>query len=440
MNARSINTPFLFVLLTSLYFSQGFPSGLLAHAMPAIMREYGASLSAIGMLKLLALPWLFKFLWAPLLDRYYYRPIGPHRSWILTMQAGAIATLAAMSFLSPAWLFEDGLILLFVLLCLLNVFSSTQDVATDGLAVSLLSKKLRGFGNSIQVVGYKIGLMLGGSGLLVLMNSWGWDITIQLVAATLIIMLVPTLLFKENQILGFRKLSSTSDHVSIKQSDSIKPGAEASPSKAKELLFWEYFKVEKIGFWLLVILTYKLADGMSSTLVKPLLVDQGMSLADVGQITFISSLVSLVGALVVGVLYRFITPIYLLLFFAVLQMATISAYGLIPGLDKHSEEYLVWIYWIVTQDQLVDTMSTVVLFAIMMGHCRKQHEGGDYTLQACLQVFSAGLAGALGGFVADALGNYSLSFMVAAGLGVFTLLAIFLYIKKAQNFAQLSQD
>lgn len=413
-----IDSKFLFVLLTSLYFSQGFPSGLLAHAMPAIMREYGASHSAIGMLKLLALPWLFKFLWAPMLDRYYYRPLGPHCSWILVMQTGAIATLIVMSLLSPGWLFEDGLVLLFILLCLLNVFSSTQDVATDGLAVSLLSKKLRGLGNSIQVVGYKAGLMLGGSGLLVLMNVWGWNITIQLVAATLVVMLIPTLLFKEHHVLNHTTGAANT---------------EVTQPGVKGVLFWEYFKIQKIGFWLLVILTYKLADGMSSTLVKSLLIDQGMTLADVGQITFVSSLASLIGAIFVGILYRFITPIYLLLVFAVLQMATISAYSLIPGLDSTSEHYLTWVYWIVTQDQLVDTMSTVVLFAIMMGHCRKQHEGGDYTLQACIQVFSAGLAGALGGVVADALNNYTMSFLVAAGLGVFTLISISVYIKKAKN-------
>jgi len=423
--SNSLSTPisnkFLFVLLTSLYFSQGFPSGLLAHGLPAIMREYGSSLTAIGFLKLLALPWLFKFLWAPLLDRFYYAPLGPHRSWILVMQGGAILTLLCLSLLPPEWMFGGmsghegsglgvGLLCLFALLLCLNMFSSTQDIATDGLAVTLLSEKLRGIGNSIQVCGYKIGLMLGGSGLLILMDYIGWSLTVQLVAITLAVMLIPTLLFNENKT--FSNLDSNSNRLTLNGFN-----------------FWAFFKQRHILSWLAVLLTYKLADGVSSTLVKPMLIDLDFSLAEVGEITFVSSLAGLIGAVLVGLLYSRMKPIWLLMGFAFLQMLSISAYSLIPGLDPQSEDFLAYIYWIVIQDQIVDTMSTVVLFAFMMGHCRKSHEGGDYTLQACIQVLSAGVAGAFGGVIGDMVGDYSSSFLVAGSLAVCPLVALFVYTK-----------
>jgi len=423
--SNSLSTPisnkFLFVLLTSLYFSQGFPSGLLAHGLPAIMREYGSSLTAIGFLKLLALPWLFKFLWAPLLDRFYYAPLGPHRSWILVMQGGAILTLLCLSLLPPEWMFGGmsghegsglgvGLLCLFALLLCLNMFSSTQDIATDGLAVTLLSEKLRGIGNSIQVCGYKIGLMLGGSGLLILMDYIGWSLTVQLVAITLAVMLIPTLLFNENKT--FSNLDSNSNRLTLNGFN-----------------FWAFFKQRHILSWLAVLLTYKLADGVSSTLVKPMLIDLDFSLAEVGEITFVSSLAGLIGAVLVGLLYSRMKPIWLLMGFAFLQMLSISAYSLIPGLDPQSDDFLAYIYWIVIQDQIVDTMSTVVLFAFMMGHCRKSHEGGDYTLQACIQVLSAGVAGAFGGVIGDMVGDYSSSFLVAGSLAVCPLVALFVYTK-----------
>ena len=424
--SNSLSTPisnkFLFVLLTSLYFSQGFPSGLLAHGLPAIMREYGSSLTAIGFLKLLALPWLFKFLWAPLLDRFYYAPLGPHRSWILVMQGGAILTLLCLSLLPPEWMFGGmpgdegsgfgvGLLCLFALLLCLNLFSSTQDIATDGLAVSLLSEKLRGIGNSIQVCGYKIGLMLGGSGLLILMDYIGWSLTVQLVAITLVVMLIPTLLFNENKT--FSNLDSNSDRQTLNGFN-----------------FWAFFKQRRILSWLTVLLTYKLADGVSSTLVKPMLIDMEFSLTEVGEITFVSSLAGLIGAVLVGLLYSRVKPIWLLAGFACLQMLSISAYSLIPGLDSQSDGFLAVIYWVVIQDQMVDTMSTVVLFAFMMGHCRKSHEGGDYTLQACIQVLSAGVAGALGGVIGDMLGDYSSSFIVAGSLAICPMLALLVYAKR----------
>jgi len=68
----------LFALLALLYFAQGLPSGLIAKALPALLRDQGVSLSLIGFTSALALPWALKFLWAPLIDRY-----GTRRQWLL---------------------------------------------------------------------------------------------------------------------------------------------------------------------------------------------------------------------------------------------------------------------------------------------------------------------------------------------------------------------
>ncbi|GAA3941365.1 MFS transporter [Litoribacillus peritrichatus] len=410
-----ISNRFLFVLLTSLYFSQGFPSGLLAHGMPAIMREYGSSLTSIGMLKLLALPWLFKFLWAPLLDKYHFSRLGPHRSWIMVMQTGAVLTLFGLSWFDPAWLFAEGLILLFILLFLVNLFSSTQDVATDGLAVTLLPERLRGLGNSIQVCGYKVGLMLGGSGLLVLINDIGWSLSIQLVALTLMIMLLPTLRF--NEIATFKALDQNSEKT-----------ASATDQPLGGYNFWQFFKTPNIMRWVGVLVTFKVIDSFSSTLVKPMLIDFQLSLAEVGEITFIASLIGLAGALLAGALYSRLNSWWLLMGFTVLQMFAVAAYAILPGLHQTGDSsFMTWVYVIVGVDQAIDTMATVVLFAVMMGHCRKQHEGGDYTVQACLQVFAAGLVGVLAGVMGDWIQDYQVMFMVSGLSGVLAILALVLY-------------
>ena len=75
------------LLLISLYFLQGFPSGLLVHAMPPLLRASGAPLELIGLMKLLALPWIFRFLWAPYGSLFPSLSFGAHRSWILCMQS-----------------------------------------------------------------------------------------------------------------------------------------------------------------------------------------------------------------------------------------------------------------------------------------------------------------------------------------------------------------
>ena len=74
------------LLLASLYFSQGLPYGFFTQALPALMREKDASLPLIGLTSFLVLPWALKFLWAPLVDRYGSHRLGRRRSWILTLQ------------------------------------------------------------------------------------------------------------------------------------------------------------------------------------------------------------------------------------------------------------------------------------------------------------------------------------------------------------------
>src|SRR5210317_1363823 len=129
---------FVFILLTSLYFSQGLPAGLLAHALPAMLRQYQVSLEYIGLLELLALPWMLKFIWAPYVDRFHFRSTGPHRSWILPMQASVILLLIALSQFDPGQIFQAYLVPFFAILLLFNVCSATQDIATDGLTIKLL--------------------------------------------------------------------------------------------------------------------------------------------------------------------------------------------------------------------------------------------------------------------------------------------------------------
>src|SRR5688572_21944993 len=84
-------------LLATLYFAQGLPYGFFVQALPAIMREHGYSLSKIGLVALLAMPWALKFLWAPVVDRKWWPRLGRRRTWILAMQLAGVCTLALLA-------------------------------------------------------------------------------------------------------------------------------------------------------------------------------------------------------------------------------------------------------------------------------------------------------------------------------------------------------
>jgi MFS family permease len=404
---------FTVVLLTSLYFSQGLPSGLLAHALPALLREHQVSLEYIGFLKLLALPWMLKFVWAPLVDRYHFASTGPHRSWILPMQLLVILLLLTLSQLDPARIVSSYLLPFFALLLLLNFSSATQDIATDGLAVKLLPSRWRGLGNSIQVSGYKLGLIIGGSLLLLAIDRIGWSASFTGLAVMLALLTLPVLIFRERPDINERSVTETD------------PAAQ-QPGLS---YLWQnnrtFFLQPGIGSWLLVLVSYKLADALGSGMVKPMLVDAGFSLSAIGTLTLAASITGMIAAVLGGLLYYRLGPRITLPLFGLLQAAGIAGFALIAM--GHTD--ITTVYAVSLFEQAADGMSTVALFALMMEQCRPGHEGADYSLQTCLQVILAGLTGAGSGWLASAAG-YQWHFIIAGALGVLMLLLVWNFLRR----------
>jgi MFS family permease len=402
--------PATVLLLASLYCAQGLPSGLLAHSLPVLLRQHGVDLALIGLLKLLALPWLLKVLWAPWVDRLASPRFGHHRGWILPLQLGITTVIAALALMDPERLFESHFLLLTGLLLLINLAASTQDIATDGLAVRLLPERWRGLGNSLQVGGYKIGMLVSGSGLLLAMDALGWHLGLALVAGLLVLMTVPIWRFAEQRELPFQP-------------------ALAEPAGPGLLLRHYRGLLQQSGmlFWLAVLLSFKLGDALGSPMIKPMLVDQGWSNAELGQLTLVSSVAGIVGAFLGGLLYARIGALRALLLFGLLQAGGIAAMALLVNAGGSS----ALVYLVAVFEQTADGMSTVALFAVMMRQCRPEHEGADFTLQASVQLLLAGLVGATSGLLANWLG-YEALFVGAGVLGVLALPVVVLYFWRSQ--------
>ncbi|WP_339409202.1 MFS transporter [Pseudomonas sp. EA_35y_Pfl2_R5] len=393
------------ILLASLYCAQGLPSGLLAHSLPVLLRQHGVDLALIGLLKLLALPWLLKVLWAPWVDRLASPRLGHHRGWILPLQLGVIAVIASLALMNPERLFDSHFLLLIGLLLLVNLAASTQDIATDGLAVRLLPERWRGLGNSLQVGGYKVGMLVSGSGLLLAMDALGWNLSVALVAVLLVLMTLPIWRFNERRELPFQP-------------------AQAEPAGPGLLLRHYRGLLLQSGmlFWLAVLLSFKLGDALGSPMIKPMLVDQGWSNAELGQLTLISSLAGIAGAFLGGLLYARIGALRALLLFGLLQACGIAAMAVLVNAGSS----IGLVYGVALFEQTADGMSTVALFAVMMRQCRPEHEGADFTLQASVQLLLAGLVGATSGWLAEQLGFANL-FISAGALGLLALPIVLLY-------------
>lgn len=387
-------------LLACLYFAQGLPSGLLGKALPTLLREHGVSLSAIGFTALLATPWALKFLWAPFIDR-----LGTRRQWLLALNATTLALMLVVASQDIGRWVHELLAPFMVVLFLLNLVAATQDIATDGLAVSRLDARLRGLGNSVQVIGYKIGMMLGGGALLVLVDRYGWQLSYAGMALLILLVLLPLAFMREPP----REVVAATH-------------TRWHGVRGYLHLFGDFMARPGLGWWLLAVAAFKLGDALASKMIGPLLKDGGMSLTDIGVLTgVIGTVAGIAGALLGGLLLTRLGHRGALLLFGALQACGLLGYLLVvDGLPS-----LPLLYAIVCFEQFADGLSTVALFTAMMDVCRRASPGTDYTLQASLQVTLAGFATLASGVLADALG-YGVLFAAGAALTLLALVPVWI--------------
>jgi PAT family beta-lactamase induction signal transducer AmpG len=139
----------------TMYFAQGIPSGLLGIAMPAWLAAEGVSAGEIASyLAVILLPWAFKLLTGPLMDRYEFLPMGRRRPWALGAQFGLVVSLCSLVLIdNPA----EEIGLLMALGVLINTFAATQDVAVDGMAIDLAPTDEQGRLNGFMTFGKAAG-------------------------------------------------------------------------------------------------------------------------------------------------------------------------------------------------------------------------------------------------------------------------------------------
>lgn len=381
------------VLLGSLYLSQGLPFGFLTQAVPVLLRQEGASLTTIGDTSLLLMPWLLKVLWAPWVDRWYLPSIGRRRSWILPLQGSTVLLFAGLATLHSGQVVP----LLLTAMAASALLSATQDVATDGLAVRLLSAEQRGLGNGVQVAGYRLGMVIGGGALLVVFARLGLSPSFGVMAALIALASIPILLWREPP----------------------EPPPEAGGGLA---LAFAALRRRGMGGWLGLLVAYKLGEQLGGAVTRPMLVDLSLSLDTIGWLSAADSGASLLGALAGGLIAGRAGRGRGLLALGLLQATGVLAWAL-PALTEAS----LWgIAAVKLYDGFVGSMATVALFTAMMDVSDPRQGGTDYTLQASVVLIAAFGGSILGGRLADALitATGSVADGYAAHFGIASILTV----------------
>lgn len=397
-------------LLLALYVAQGLPTGVFTQALPAILRTYNAPLSLISLSGLLALPWAVKVFWAPIVDRHYSLSWGYRKSWILPTNLLLIVLLAAMTLFDPNTLHQrSGVIELFSLLFLVNLIAATQDIATDGLAVGILAAHERGIGNGVQVAGYRIGLIVGGGMLLYVLGTLGWRVAFFALTGLSVLLLIPAIRFREPQ----------------------PPHRNDSETLPARQIWLGFFQRPALKGWIWVLVTYKISESLGSAMVKPMMVDMGLSLADIGlRVSVVGSVAAIIGALLGGWLTDPIGRRNALVIFGVLQSLAIGLYAMpaahytVVGLSVTN-----WVLVCNAIEHLVSGMAMAALLAAIMDRARPEHAGSDFTLQVSLLAVFGGLFYIPAGMLAETVG-YSNHFIISGLSGLLILWPAWRYTRE----------
>jgi len=298
-------------------FASGMPLYLLISLVPAWLRTEGVGLKEIGFFALIGLPYTWKFLWSPLLDRYqlslFSHKFGLRRSWMFATQILLFAAIAALGLFDPttqiwsiAWL------------CLAIAFlSATQDIVLDAYRRQILPDQELGLGNSIHVNAYRISGLVPGSLSLILADTLPWQQVFMITAAFMFVGIALTISVAEPK------------------------AHDRHPTTLKKAIaepFQEFFSrqgVKQASLILAFMLLYKLGDSMATALATPFYLDLGFSMTQIGLIAKHAALWPMIfGGILGGILMLKIGINRALWLFGLVQIISILGFAVLARVGE----------------------------------------------------------------------------------------------------------
>lgn len=365
-------------LMLGLGFASGLPLALTSGTLQAWMTVEGLSLTTIGFATLIGQAYVFKFLWAPALDRYTPPLLGRRRGWLLVTQGLLIAGLVAMSQLSP----QASLTGLAIAALAVAFFSASQDVVFDAYRADVLAPAQRGAGAAVSVLGYRLGMIVsGGLALWLAERVTGWGGMYLVMAALMLVGVAATWAAPEPQ------------------------APPATPRSLREAVIEplrEFFA--RPGTWALLglIVCYKLGDAFAGALSTTFLIrGAGFPAYEVGLVNKTFGLAAtIVGALCGGVLMARLGLYRSLLWFGIGQAVSNLGYWLIAV----SPQSLALMAGAVGVENLVGGMGTAAFVALLMSLVDARFSATQFALLSALASVGRVYVGPATGYLVEAVG------------------------------------
>ena len=371
-----LNRRMLICVMTGL--ASGMPLYLLIQLVPAWLRAADVSLAEIGLFALVGLPYTWKFLWAPLMDRIAL-PLGRRRGWMLVAQIGLVLSIGALGYIDP--LHETALVAVFA--SVIAFLSATQDVAIDAYRREILPDEELGIGNAIHVQAYRIASLVPGSLSLILADLLPWVWVFWITAAFMGVGIVLSL--------------------SVTEPENFSP----QPKTFRESLikpFSEYF--QRVGWRtaalaLFFMVAYKLGDNMATALATPFYLDLGFSMTEIGLVAKHAALwPAIAGGLLGGVFMLRLGINRALWVFGLVQMISILGFAWLASVGP-----ALWLLAVVIAFEYLGVgLGTAAFTAFIARESSKAFAATQFALFTALAALPRSLANAVTGFIVEETG------------------------------------
>lgn len=365
--------------LLFLGFSSGLPLLLSGSTVKAWLTVSGVPLAAIGFMSLVGIPYSFKFLWSPLIDRFVPPFLGRRRGWILLWQICLMLAFIAMSLQDP----QNGLKTIAIIAVLIAFFSASQDIAYDAFKTDSLSSRELGAGAAVSVFGYRVAMLVSGSFALIMADHLSWPIVYLIMAGLMGLNILTTFLAPEPE------------------------RAPRPPDNMREAFinpFMEFFtrsSVIKAVSILAFITLYKLGDALIGSMATPFLIKIGFTQTEVGALQGGVGLgATMVGVFAGGALMSRLGINRSLWIFGFLQAVSNLMYYLLSLTGPNAG----LLAGTVMVENFCGGLGTAAFVAFIMRNCNARYSATQYALLTSLMAVSRDVLVSPSGKMAEMLG------------------------------------
>ncbi|HEY5644146.1 MAG TPA: AmpG family muropeptide MFS transporter [Woeseiaceae bacterium] len=382
-------------------FTSGLPLYVLIQLVPGWLRVEGVGLAEIGFFALVGFPYTWKFLWAPVMDRYTLPFLGHRRGWMLLTQLALLVSIAVMGFIRP----DLSIWTVAYLAAAVAFFSASQDIVLDAYRRELLPDVELGLGNAIHVQTYRLAGLVPGSLAFILADYLPWHTVFVVVALFMAVGIVLTLVIDE-------AISEPTPPKTLRAA-LIEPFSEFVSSRG----------VAGAALVLAFMFLYKLGDNMATALQTPFYIDVGFSMTQIGTVAKFASLAAaIIGGLAGGVAMIRLGINRALWVFGVVQVVSILGFALLSEVGAN-----LWMLGVtVSFEYLGVGLGTAAFVAYIARNTNPAFAATQFALFTALTSVPRTLANAVTGVIVEQTGwtNFFLLCTVLALPGMLLLIKV----------------